>query len=133
MKGKGWYGNKYGHKLASKGIKTKQEWEEHWKKYGRTTSDPDPDLTWCPNCGKELIEIFEDGNYKYDCPNCSWVYEKDYLKHGFCNHEWEEEYGDVYCIKCGEEYPKEPEWDTESLQDSRPDLFDERGRRRSDY
>ena len=84
----------------------------------------------CEECGCECagcVRGAETGDYsgcelngKPECP---------------CEHDWDADIdGMVFCQICGAQHPNNvPEWNTDSLQDKRPDLFDSRGCRRADY
>ena len=52
-----------------------------------------------------------------------------------CKHDWENDIdGYTYCKLCGTKHPDSvPEQDTDSLQDSRADLFNSNGTRKVDY
>lgn len=99
----------------------------------------------CVFCGKSIEDLHgnnpdplsKEGRCCDECNTTRVVPERLRLtRQQTCEHDWDaDEDGWVFCKKCGVDHPdnkKELE-DNASLQDGRPDLFQDNGVRRGDY
>lgn len=88
----------------------------------------------CDECGIDEYAEVPEGEPVF-CEECGSQMRYELKTIRECQHDWEADIeGYVFCKECGEPHPNNvPEWNTDSLQNSRPDLFNANGTRKVDY